>query len=90
MSLKLPPSPKGMSHNTVLRKIWFPFQVVNTFLGPFLSTLSLAPWTLSDLGRLARFSDQTILFSDSLGQATTGPRDTTQREPNWSTLFSMW
>merc|ERR550534_2112542 len=63
--------------------------VANMSHVPAWSILSLEPWTLSDPDLSDNCSVQTTLFSDSQEPVTTGPRATTQREPNWSTPSSM-
>lgn len=50
-------------------------------------TWSQEPWTPSDPAHSDRSSDQTTLSLDRVELETTGPRDTTQKELNWSTLF---
>merc|ERR1712038_407916 len=51
--------------------------------------VDLEPWTASGAGRTEQSSDRTTLSSDRAGRETTGPRDTTRRELNWSTLYWM-
>lgn len=53
------------------------------------STWSQVPWTPSDPAHSDRSSDQTTLSLDRVELETTGLRDTTQRELNWSTPFLM-
>ena len=59
------------------------------FLELFWSILSQARWTLFDLVRLVKSSDQTISFLANLELVTTGLKVITQKVPNWSIQFSM-
>ena len=54
--------------------------VEDTFLELSYWILNQEQWTQSDLVHSGNCSDPTTLFSDNLGQETTGPRVTTQRD----------
>merc|ERR1712025_343349 len=56
--------------------------VANTSHVPFLSILSPEPWTPSDPVLSVKSSAQTTSSSDKVVLVTTGPKVTTQREPN--------
>merc|ERR1712055_772312 len=56
--------------------------VANTSHVPSWSILSPVPWTLSDPVHSVKFSAQTTSSSDKVVLVTTGPKVTTQREPN--------
>merc|ERR1712136_50526 len=63
--------------------------VANTSHVPSLSILSPEPWTPSDPVHSVKSSAQTTSSSDNLVPETTGPKVTTQREPNLLTPSSM-
>merc|ERR1712055_581983 len=56
--------------------------VANMSHVPSLSILSPEPWTPSDPDHSVKSSAQTTSSSDNLVPETTGPKVTTQREPN--------
>merc|ERR1711936_1002625 len=61
----------------------------STYPGPCWWTWSQEPWAVSDPDLLVKSSDLTTLSLDSLELATTGPRVTTPKEPNWSTVLDV-
>ena len=63
--------------------------VASTCPDPSSLISNLAPWTPSGQDLSDRSSDLTTSSSDSLEPETTGPRDITQKELNWSTLYWM-
>jgi hypothetical protein len=63
--------------------------VAGMFREPFSWTLSQELWTQFVLDLLANFSGQITLSSVKLEQVITGPKDTTLRERNLSTPYSM-
>merc|ERR1712032_1748672 len=63
--------------------------VEDTSQEPSLWILSQVPWTPSEPAHSVNSSDQTTSSSDRPVPVTTGPRVTTPREPNLSTLSSM-
>merc|ERR1712156_46037 len=63
--------------------------VANMYLALFLLTWSQEPWTPSDQVPLAKSSVPITLSSANLEPVTTGPKVTTQKVLNLSTLSSM-
>merc|ERR1712142_1351005 len=83
-TMATPTSSSSVSTSTTMK-----LPVASTYHEPCSSTSSQVQWTLSDLVLLVRSTDRTTSSLVRVEQGTTGPKDTTQRVPNWWTLSLM-